>query len=342
MGKPMKKIIKWILVIIGSFILICLVIIGIISVKFNPWGVGVGMAAHRAETCQECHPLIYKEWRDGMIAAFAAMKEPFLETREEEAAGFLCWKCHDPFKLGIDEGVTCEYCHGIDGTPEEDGHEVYEKSLEALRNEKFCHQCHAVHQPFSGVDLHGTVGEWEQSKARKQGLTCQHCHMPVIGEGEDKHHFHGHYYPGRNPLPDRGNVIIKDIYKENGQINVIVLNPLISHSLPTGGNFNAMFLKVKGFDENSSKPIFEDQYVFIKRFEFKKALGIKEMPYTVSLNTRIKSEEERKITFTPDKSVRIRKIRATIRSAFVGDFGFEPLHYTSDFLAKKEIVLKDK
>ena len=63
-----------------------------------------------------------------------------------EFAGPLCWKCHDPFKQGLDEGVTCEFCHGKTGETgcdqvDEDLHKKVRKAgLERLRDEKWCHK----------------------------------------------------------------------------------------------------------------------------------------------------------------------------------------------------------
>jgi len=213
----MKKILKWSLIVVGVLAIVLSVGLNFIIVKKNPMGFFVNKDVCRAETCKECHPLQYNEWREGQLAAFAAVREIMEADQAAEFAGPLCWKCHDPFKQGLDEGVTCEFCHGKTGDvgceqADMDLHkERRNKSFEYLRNENWCHQCHTVTQPITGADLQGTVKEWEESKARKEGLMCQSCHMPLIGKGEDKHHFHGHYYPGRNPLPGRKSVSIEAI-----------------------------------------------------------------------------------------------------------------------------------
>jgi len=315
-----------------------------IIVKKNPMGFFVNKDVCRAETCKECHPLQYNEWREGQLAAFAAVREIMEADQAAEFAGPLCWKCHDPFKQGLDEGVTCEFCHGKTGDvgceqADMDLHkERRNKSFEYLRNENWCHQCHTVTQPITGADLQGTVKEWEESKARKEGLMCQSCHMPLIGKGEDKHHFHGHYYPGRNPLPGRKSVSIQSINMEEEQITVTVKNHVTSHYFPTGAHTKGIFLEVKGYNENQSTPVFEDVYIFLKRFKFKKFLGIQDFPYTVYKDTRIKPEEERKITFNIDNSKKIHKLTATLRFGFLGDFGEELEHWTSDYIAKKEAI----
>jgi hypothetical protein len=125
---------------------------------------------------------------------------------------------------------------------------------------------------------------------------------------------------------------------EGGQINVIVKNHVRSHYFPTGAHTKAIFLEVKGFPENSRKPVFEDKYLFLKRFKFKKFLGIQDLPYTVYKDTRIKPEEERKIPFNTDNSMKISRVRATLRCGFLGDLGEELEAWTSDYIAKKEVA----
>jgi hypothetical protein len=333
-----KKTLKWFFIIFGVIVVLLLVVIDIILVKKNPIGFYVNQDVCRAETCAECHVQQYKEWRTGQLAAFAAVREIMEADQAAEFAGPLCWKCHDPFKQGLDEGVTCEFCHGKTGCDMDVHDEIRKANLEPLRDEKFCHQCHTVTQLITGADLQGTVPEWEESEARKDGLMCQSCHMPLVGEGEEKHHFHGHYYPGRNPIPGRKSVSIEDITMEGGQINVIVKNHVRSHYFPTGAHTKAIFLEVKGFPENSRKPVFEDKYLFLKRFKFKKFLGIQDLPYTVYKDTRIKPEEERKIPFNTDNSMKISRVRATLRCGFLGDLGEELEAWTSDYIAKKEVA----
>ncbi|MCD6184891.1 MAG: hypothetical protein J7K84_03740 [Deltaproteobacteria bacterium] len=339
-----KKIFIWLFLVLGGIAILLLVGIGVVLVKMNPLGLYVNKNVCRAETCAECHPQHYKEWHEGQLAAFAAVRKIMETDQAAEAAGPFCWKCHDPFKQGLDEGVTCEFCHGKTGETgcdqdDESLHiEVRKMGLKRLRDEKWCHQCHSITQPITGVDLQGTVHEWEQSKARKEGLMCQSCHMPLIGEGEEKHHFHGHYYPERNPLPGRKSISIKAITRENGKINVIVKNHVTAHYFPTGAQTKAIFLQVKGFVENNSKPVFEDKFLFLKRFKFEKFLGIQDFPYTVTKDTRMKPEEERKISFNIDKSIKISKMTATLRCGFVGDHGEKLEAWTSDYIVRKEIA----
>jgi hypothetical protein len=52
----------------------------------------------------------------------------------------------------------------------------------------------------------------------------------------------------------------------------------------------------------------------------------------------MKPEEERKISFNLDNSMKISKITATLRCGFVGDHGEKLEHWTSDYIARKEIA----
>jgi hypothetical protein len=268
------------------------------------------------------------------------MREPFLKGQAEEFAGWACWKCHDPFKQGLDEGVTCEYCHGKSGGRDDQMAICAERKrrIRLVQDETFCHGCHSVIHPITRLDFQGTVGEWEQSRARSEGLSCQACHMPLVGEGEDAHHFHGHYYPNRNPLPGREAVSITDIVKEGGQITVFVKSLCRGHYLPTGAFTKAMLLEVKGFDGDATNPAFEDEFLFLRRFKFRNVLGIQKFPWVLTVDTRLGPEEERRVTFDLGRAIDIERAVATIRFAFVGDFGFEPEFFTSDIVARSEVT----
>jgi hypothetical protein len=338
------KIFKWFIIILSVIFIVFSIGIDVILIKKNPIGLFVNQNVCRAETCAECHPQHYKEWHAGQLSAFTAVREIMEADQAAEFAGPLCWKCHDPFKQGLDEGVTCEFCHGKTGEngcdqADMDFHiATRKKGLKLLKDESWCFQCHSVTQPITGADLQGTVIEWKQSKARQEGLTCQSCHMPLIGEGDEKHHFHGHYYPGRNPLLGRKSVSIEKIAYEDNLINVAVKNHVNSHYFPTGAHTKALFLEIKCFDESNSEPVFQDGYIFLKRFKFKKVLGIQEMPHTVYKDTRIKPEETRNVKFDIDEHLKIKKIVATLRFGFIGDFGEEIEAWTSDYIVEKEAI----
>ena len=96
---------------------------------------------------------------------------------------------------------------------------------------------------------------------------------------------------------------------------------------------------MNGFESNNDEPVFMDQFLFLKRFEFKKFLGIQDLPYTVYKDTRIKPEEERTISFPVDASIDLKKFIVTLRGGFIGDFGEEVEAWTSDILVQKEIEI---
>jgi hypothetical protein len=132
-------------------------------------------------------------------------------------------------------------------------------------------------------------------------------------------------------------VSIEDITLENGQICVIVKNHVRGHNLPTGAFTKAVVLEVEGLDQ-SGKPVFEDEFLFVKRFKFRKVLGIQEFPWKVTMDTRLRPEEERTIKFDVEEQIAVGSISASIRWAFVGDFGLVPEFYTSDVIARREVV----
>jgi hypothetical protein len=343
----LKKIAKWTVISLLAVIFILSLGINFLIVKKNPIGFYVNKDVCGAETCGACHPHQYEEWRAGQMAAFAAVREIMEADQAAEFAGPLCWKCHDPYKQGLDEGVTCEFCHGKLGAmgcecaqEDQEMHKTErQRNLILIRDEKWCHQCHTVIQPITGADLQGTVAEWEASKAKKEGLTCQSCHMPLIGEGDQKHHFHGHYYPGRNPLPHRKSVTLETVSLDQGKLNVVVKNNVTSHYFPSGAHTKALILEVHGYQPDDTEPVFKDRYLFMKRFKFKKFLGIQELPYTVYKDTRIKPEEARTVSFDIENPMDLNKIVVTLRAGFLGDLGEEVEAWTSAVLFQKELVL---
>ncbi|MCP3876214.1 MAG: hypothetical protein GY699_24110, partial [Desulfobacteraceae bacterium] len=110
------KFIKWFFLGLGVIIVILSIGINFILIKKNPVGFYANKNVCRAETCAECHPQQYKEWNEGQQSAFVAVREIMEADQAAEFAGPLCWKCHDTFKQGLDEGVTCEFCHGKTGS----------------------------------------------------------------------------------------------------------------------------------------------------------------------------------------------------------------------------------
>ena len=176
------------------------------------------------ETCKGCHPVHYEEWA-GSMHAYAADDPVFLamnargQRETDGALGDFCVQCHAPMAVLLGEtsdglnladvpqtlkGVTCAYCHQVDGVEEahnaglhlnEDGimrggiQSPVETAAHAsaystlhdrndLRSSDLCGPCHDV-VTQAGVHLERTYQEWQNSIFVEDTvfrLTCGNCH----------------------------------------------------------------------------------------------------------------------------------------------------------------------
>ncbi len=179
------------------------------------------------QTCQSCHPSHYKEW-SGSMHAYAADDPVFLAMNrrgQEETDGELgdfCVQCHAPMALregatfdGLNlpdvpqslKGVTCYFCHSVDGVQGTHNNPLTLADDEVLRgavtngvdngahkqaysslhdrqsqdSSTLCGTCHDIVMP-SGLVLETTYIEWQRSffsrPQNEGGLSCGNCHMP--------------------------------------------------------------------------------------------------------------------------------------------------------------------
>ena len=144
-----------------------------------------------AETCAECHPNHYQEWR-GSAHAYAAIDPVFLEMQklgQEETGqklGQFCIQCHSPVssKLGLTppgyknedlpafalEGVNCIGCHAISKIKENKNAELEYDPRTAIRG--------PIADPVQN-NFHRSVYD----DNFKQSLICGACHNVVNGVG---------------------------------------------------------------------------------------------------------------------------------------------------------------
>ncbi len=181
------------------------------------------------EACAECHEQHYTQW-SGSMHAYAAEDPVFLamnQRGQEEtdgALGAFCINCHAPMAVALGltedgtnldevpdhlEGITCAFCHRVDGIGDEPfnnpltlsdeddlmrggiedpvrtrAHRSMHAPLqdrEDRSSAQLCGRCHDVVTP-AGVHLERTLVEWEESVFAQDGpslpLTCGNCHMP--------------------------------------------------------------------------------------------------------------------------------------------------------------------
>lgn len=96
-----------------------------------------------AESCSSFHQEMYDQWAQNSGHALATISEGFLAFRDKFTSNLMlnammgeefCYACHG--SKAVDEGVTCETCHGtvIQGASIPEMHEQkFTPGLEALR-----------------------------------------------------------------------------------------------------------------------------------------------------------------------------------------------------------------
>ena len=182
------------------------------------------------QTCAGCHPAHYTEWSGSMHAyasedpLFRAMNARGQRETDGELGDF-CVSCHAPLAvregetvdgLNLDEvseelqGVTCFFCHSIDGLEGDHNAQVRLADDGVLRgsildpvenpahtsvyspfqdrntpeSSALCGTCHDIVTP-NGTHIERTYTEWQESLYASQDgdfkLTCNSCHM----EGRD-------------------------------------------------------------------------------------------------------------------------------------------------------------
>ena len=178
--------------------------------------------------------------RSIVTAAFRVTLERFLASADKKNES-MCFRCHAPHVLEYGhqadmfikevqsknpqiDGVGCTQCHlikEVDSTthPPHPTFQLektifggYKKPADNLahqseysdlyKSSQYCVTCHDS-LPHSGnsSDMPDWLGNWKDTKAEKDGKTCQSCHMPeAFGEsanGERNRKVANHSFPGR-------------------------------------------------------------------------------------------------------------------------------------------------
>ena len=173
-----------------------------------------GIDSLGAETCAECHPEIYREWKTSMHAK--AWTDPYYQVDLQfDGNQQICLNCHIPLQnqqehlvLGFQdkerfrpilegntdfdpvlqqEGVTCVVCHlrsGVLVGPYRNVEAPHPARFEPKMVDGFsiCRKCHVVSgkrwDTFFRIPPCGTVSEIKKGQA--SSINCTGCHMPDI------------------------------------------------------------------------------------------------------------------------------------------------------------------
>jgi mono/diheme cytochrome c family protein len=164
-------------------------------------------------SCAACHPQQFADWSRSRHAL--AMGPGVFAQMQEPASGGGCARCHAPLREQardaylVADGVSCAACHVREGqvfgpapTPTTllplvstlgQVHGTIQ-TRPFFEQPEFCSGCH--HLPagtapsVQGTTLQNTYEEWRNSRAAREGRTCQSCHMP-----DRRHLFRGIHDP---------------------------------------------------------------------------------------------------------------------------------------------------
>jgi len=167
-----------------------------------------------SKVCGECHKDIHEAFGRSLHSLSytnpifqMAYAKSYLETKG--SAKEKCLKCHAPTVLSTrdydvsqsitSEGVTCDFCHSVDGVDLSAKSpfklDVGGKKRASLKDAKspahdaaynnwfnkseMCAPCHEITSSH-GVKTSSTYSEWKQSDYAMEKVQCQGCHMPEV------------------------------------------------------------------------------------------------------------------------------------------------------------------
>lgn len=296
--------------------------------------------------CGGCHDAIYREWQGSMHAKSSKFADPLhgalanMFVKAMEAKGgkgnYHCANCHtptadnmaalmkgeaapDPANPTNRNGVTCSFCHKVDGVVEGDKFHSYRMSSEIRgasdnpdsphgvkmwnmeETYNMCLGCHGKKVSGKG----GVICSMEE-----EGITdCNTCHMERLdgppAKGSDRNTHLSHALAGGHD-PDmlkKGASI--SLSAEGGKLKVTLVNPN-PHSFPSTNPLRMAYVVVVVSDA-SGKPVYKNmntaptddpQAVLMKTFEGGGQVGVPSWEAEgVASDTRLKPGETRVLTY---------------------------------------------
>lgn len=219
----------------------------------TPLAVGptpAGLRGVGPDDCGECHAEIADEWRRSQHAT--AWVDPVFEVAFAREPGDDCRNCHGPRAEARSEGVSCAVCHVRDGrvVGARGGASHPMTTAAALAGVTACGGCHQFNFPppagwtggaLPSQPMQDTVREWREGGAAE---SCQHCHMPRVGEGRATAHASHRFAGWSDPALLRRSVEVSVTASRSGDALVVevALVAMRGHAVPTGDQFRALEL----------------------------------------------------------------------------------------------------
>jgi len=287
-------------------------------------------------SCASCHEDRYNEWTRSMHAL--AVSDPIFRAAYTRAIisnpeyRDYCLTCHSPttmrtkdynFSKSISlEGVTCIFCHTVDGVNKNsyvfgkvdlirgpygdsktDAHASEYSDL--LTKSEFCAGCHEF--SMNGVPISETYSEWKEGPYAAEGIQCQDCHMEAIRgfaakDGVEREKVYRHFWYGGHSgqFLEKAFKMESQIQRKgnNAKVTLSITNSNVGHKIPSGFPYRKVILNFIATN-GEGKEIFADERVYTKTlhdqygnevYDFWKASSI-------VMDNRIKPKETRTEVF---------------------------------------------
>lgn len=296
--------------------------------------------------CGGCHKAIYDEWMGSMHSRSSKYCDPVHEavfdtfSKAMAAAGkpapYFCATCHaptadnlaklmkgeampEPSNITIARGVTCSFCHKVDGVVEGERFNTY-NITSGIKGKadtgKSPHGVIASDFASSYLMCMGCHGKMVNGKggvvcsADQEGYSdCLNCHMtqmdgaPALGSAKTTHAFH-RINGGHDPaMLQKGATVT--LGSELGRLLVIVKNPN-PHFFPATNPMRVAYVKVEVFGKDGGllftnfkkEPSEDPQALFMKVFKAGDKVGVASWDADgVATDTRLRQNEERSLTY---------------------------------------------
>jgi len=176
--------------------------------------------------------------------------------------------------------------------------------LDLFKKSDLCLACHSLAPP--GVPEAEAVGNWKNTKAAKEGKTCQTCHMPqgfdASANEEKKRDIAGHEFNGKSPaLRKQAFDLDYDTEVQGAQTKLTVkVKNLVPHNVPTSHPiWNQVYLQIVIRGRNLTE-VYRDKRAYGRMFT--DAKGNKTLmdhdAVKLAEDTVLKADETRVETFT--------------------------------------------